>query len=123
MMGTAKHTGPLVLGEHAFRRYCVDIPAGVTFDDLFKPEYWRLNTDGQLRPRDRVRVTAKDGSFDCELIVSSILPGAGVIMAVDDAGVPGSPTRKRLEAIEASVRVEEEAKHRAEIEAAIGGRP
>src|SRR5262249_47922951 len=96
------------------------IEPGTTLRDLLRPEVWSRNTDGQLRPRDKVRVIARDGSYDCDLIVQSILPGAGVIMKIDDTGVPGSPTRKRLEAIEASVRAEEEAARRAKLEAQLG---
>jgi hypothetical protein len=118
---TTKHTGPITSADHAYRYYTIDIEAGVTLRDLLRPEMWSKNTDGQLRPRDKVRVIAKDGAFDCELIVKAVMPGAGLIMEVDDTAVPGSPNRKRLEAIEASVRVEEEAKRKAEIQAAMGG--
>lgn len=113
----------LVLAEHAYRQYALDIEPGVTLQDLLRPEMWSNNTTGQLRPRDKVRVISKAGDFDCELIVKAILPGAGVIMKIDEAGIPGSPENNRLRKLAASVHAEEEAERRAEIEAAIGGKP
>jgi hypothetical protein len=121
MTSTTKHTGPITAADYAYRYYCVHIDAGITLADLLKPEMWSQNTDGQLRPNDRVRVISKSGAFDCDLIVKAIMPGAGVIMQIDDAAVPGSPTRTRLQAIAASVRSDEVAKNEAELQAAIGG--
>jgi hypothetical protein len=121
MTTTKPHTGPLVLGEFAFRRFALAIEPGITLADLLRPEMWRLNTSGVLRPNDQVRVVSKTGAFDCILTVRSILPNAGIVMEVDETAVPGSPSRKRLEAVEASVRAEEETKHKAELAAIIVG--
>ena len=59
------------MSEHAYRQYAIDVEPGVTLADLLRPEMWRLNTSGQLRPRDRVRVIAKDDAFDCLLVVKA----------------------------------------------------
>src|SRR5262245_49035284 len=95
----ARFQGRLVLGEHAYRHYCLNSEPGITRQDLLKPEMWARNTDGQLRPRDRVRVIADDGSYDAELVVVAIAPGAGVIMRLDLSGVPGTAEYERLRAI------------------------
>jgi hypothetical protein len=42
-------------------------------------------------------------------------------MAIDDAGVPGSPTRKHLEGIAAQVGAEAETARRARLDAALQG--
>jgi hypothetical protein len=67
-----------------------------------------------------VRVIARDGSFDAELIVKAVLPGAGLMMEIDDTAVPRSPGRARLEAIEAQVHAEQEAAQRAKLNAQLG---
>ena len=122
MTTVTPHRGRVVMSEHAFRQYALDIEPGVTLADLLRPEMWRLNTSGQLRPRDRVRVIAKDDAFDCLLVVKAVLPDAGVIMAVYGADTAaGTPMGDTLRAAEAAARAEEEATRRADIEAAIAG--
>jgi hypothetical protein len=121
---TIRHTGRLILGEHAYRRYCLDIEPGVTLSDLLKPEIWCRNTDGQLRPNDVVRVRSDTQNFDCELIVKAILPGAGVVMQLDTSKVIGSAEHTRLKAMADAAEAEQQAARQAEIDAAIaGGRP
>jgi hypothetical protein len=113
----------ITAAEFAYRRYCLEIEPGVTLQDLLRPEMWSRNTDGQLRPRDVVRVSSDTEGFDCELVVMTILPGAGVIMRVNTSNVPGSAEFNRLKAIEATAKAEQQAAKQAEIDAAIGGRP
>jgi hypothetical protein len=118
---TKAYTGPLITAEHAYRDYAISVDAGITLRDLLKPEAWSRNVDGQLRPGDRVRAIAKDGSYDCLLVCRAVLVGAGLIMEIDDSGVPGSPTRKRLEAIAAEVGEEAATARRARLDAALQG--
>ncbi len=123
MSTIVKHTEPLVFAEHAYRRYCLNIEPNITLADLLKPEMWSRNTDGQLRPGDMVCVRSQTEGFDCVLIVKAILPGAGVIMRLDDSQIPGGATYERMKTIETAVRAEEKLAKQAEIDAAIGGRP
>ena len=118
------HQGPITLAEHAYRSYFLEIEKGVTFADLLKPEMWSRNTDGQLRPGDMVRVRSDAEGFDVELVVKAILPGAGVIMKLYDAAIPGSPTWSLVQAAKAEAHAIEQAAKQAEIEAALaGGKP
>ena len=58
-------------------RYTIRLPKDHAFEDLFNPRYWaQLQKQNRLRVTDLVRVIAHDGSFDCELTVLSMVPGA-----------------------------------------------
>lgn len=117
---TAKSGARVILAEQAYMQYLVDVPAGVTFGDLMKPEFWCRNADGRIRPRDRIRVRPDTEGFDLVLTVTGVIPNAGLIMRCYDVeNHPSMPMGKRLRELEAQVRAEEDAKRRAEMEAII----
>jgi hypothetical protein len=120
-MTTKPHAGRLITAGAAYRDYCITIEAGVTLESLLKPEMWRLNTSGVIRPNDTVRCIAEDGSFDCVLTCTGVLPGAGLLMQLNTSAIPGSAEHDRLAAIAAEVHAEEEGARRAKLEAATRG--
>lgn len=74
--------------DQAYTTYCIGagrsepMPDGVTFADLFRPEFWVHHVGPRgLKTGDIVRVRARDGSFDCHLNVAAT-PKGGVIMEI-----------------------------------------
>lgn len=58
----------LALAEHAVVTYFDAPAAGVTFEDVMKPEYW-THVAPSLRPGHRIEVNAEDGTFWAMLLV------------------------------------------------------
>lgn len=47
------------------------VPAGVTYDDVLKPEYW-AHVAGRLKPLAMIRVFPEDGTWEAELRVRNV---------------------------------------------------
>ena len=69
-----KYISPRALNETAdyqFSRYKVDIPSGLTLDDLFVPVTW-AHVKNTFNQHDIIRCIAEDGSVDVDLTVRKV---------------------------------------------------
>lgn len=62
------HPTALKLAEHAMRSFHIILPAGVTVEDMKKPEFWS-HVGEKVKPMDRIEAYAEDGSFYAEFMV------------------------------------------------------
>ena len=102
--------GPQSIATQAFSTYCIGagrtdpLPADVTFDDLFRPDFWMHHQGTHstaLRVGDVVRVRAADGSFDVDLNVLST-PVGGIIMELRHKYPTGTGTQAGIDAVVAA---------------------
>jgi len=61
--------------EYCFTSYHVDVPPGMTMEDLFKPVSWAHFSTGLLKKNDVVRCIAEDGYYDIDLTVREVTVG------------------------------------------------
>ncbi len=97
-----KYIPPRALGQTAdyqFQRYKVDIPSGMTLEDLFAPVAW-AHVKQHLAQHDIIRCIAEDGSFDVDLTVRKIdVGGAHMIPRPHIGGVSGPEAMRQLSEI------------------------
>lgn len=68
-------TAPLTPGRlqnaaHYYASYAVVLPAGLSFEEALKPEFW-AHLAGRLRQHDTIRIIPEEATYFAELLVLS----------------------------------------------------
>lgn len=96
------------LAEYDYSTYCVQLPPGIAYQDIFRPVFWAHHP--RLKKFDCIRLIAHDWSFDVTVtVVAKTVGGANVQLTPLLPAEPGEIERKevpRLRNGKLAVRVE-----------------
>lgn len=83
------------LAEYDYSTYCVQLPPGIEYQDIFRPVFWAHHP--RLKKFDCVRLIAHDWSYDVTVtVVAKTVGGANVQLTPLLPADPGEIERKEV---------------------------